>query len=134
MNAQEQGPATTSDLDVRVPAGPAYLPSIRIVTAGMAERARFDSDIVAELVLAVDEACSLLIRRATEGARLTCHFAVAHHVLLFRAQVSSPSTWVPKVTSFCWRVISSLADSASTMVDADGMLHIELRRREVALR
>ena len=134
MNAQEQGPATTSDLDVRVPAGPAHLPSIRIVTTGMALRAEFDSDIVAELVLAVNEACSLLIRRATEGARLTCHFAVAHHVLLFRAQVSSPSTWVPKATSFCWRVISSLADSASTMVDADGVLHIELRRREAALR
>jgi len=134
MNAQEQGPATTTDFDVRVPAGPAHLPSIRIVTAGMADRASFDADIVAELVLAVDEACSLLIRRAAEGARLTCHFAVAHHVLLFRAQVSSPSTWVPKATSFCWRVISSLADSASTMVDADGMLHIELRRREAALR
>ena len=134
MNAQEQGPVTTTDFDVRVPAGPAHLPSIRIVTASMADRASFDADIVAELVLAVDEACSLLIRRATEGARLTCHFAVAHHVLLFRAQLSSPSTWVPKATSFCWRVISSLADSASTMVDADGMLHIELRRREAALR
>ena len=134
MDSQEQGPVTTADFDVRVPAGPAHLPSIRIVTAGMADRAGFDPDIVAELVLAVDEACSLLIRRATEGARLTCHFAVARHVLLFRAQVSSPSTWVPKTTSFCWRVISSLADSASTMVDADGVLHIELRRREAALR
>jgi len=134
MDSQERGPATTADFDVRVPAGPAHLHSIRIVTAGMADRAGFDSDIVAELVLAVDEACSLLIRRSTEGARLTCHFSVAHHVLLFRAQVSSPSTWVPKTTSFCWRVISSLSDSASTMVDADGVLHIELRRREAALR
>ncbi|PRY33746.1 ATP-binding protein [Umezawaea tangerina] len=133
MGTPEQGPATTTDLDIRVPAGPAHLSSIRIATSGMAQSAAFDSDTVAELVLAVDEACSLLIRRASEGARLTCHFAVAHHVLLFRAQVSSPSTWVPKTTSFCWRVISSLADSASTMVDADGMLHIELRRREATL-
>ena len=134
MSTPETGPAQTTDVDIRVPAGPVHLSSIRVVAAAAAQRARFDAATVAELTLAVDEACSLLIRRASEGARLTCHFSVADRVLLFTAQVSSPTTWVPKATSFCWRVISSLADSASTRVDPDGILHIELRRREVAAR
>jgi serine/threonine-protein kinase RsbW len=132
MSTPETGPAQTTDVDIRVPAGPVHLSSIRVVAAAAAQRARFDAATVAELTLAVDEACSLLIRRASDGARLTCHFSMGDRVLLFTAQVSSPTTWVPKATSFCWRVMSSLTDSVSTRVDTDGVLHIELRRREAA--
>lgn len=129
MDDQGLGPAGTSDVDIRVPAGPTHLASIRLVTSALAAQACFDLETVADLTLAVNEACSILITRAREGAWLRCHFAVAFLALHFRAEVTATRPRLPKLGSLDWRVIGSLTDSVATWVDADDLLHIELRRR-----
>ena len=129
MNGSGLGPADASDVDIRVPAGPSHLASIRIVTSALAELAAFDPDTVADLTLAVDEACSILIGRARPGAWLRCHFEVTRRVLHFHAEVSASLSWLPKLSSLDWRVVGSLTDAVSTGVDTNDLLHIQLRRR-----
>jgi serine/threonine-protein kinase RsbW len=127
-------------IELRLAARLEHLPIIRSVAANLAIRADFDLDSIADLKLAVDEACSTLITRATKGATLSCRFYLRPNEIRFAATVLSKSDHEPSRDSFGWRVLTTLTDRADTWVDLNGsslggrgpLVHIELTKRKTA--
>ncbi|HET9143917.1 MAG TPA: ATP-binding protein [Actinophytocola sp.] len=125
-------------IELRLAARLEHLPIIRSVAANLAIRADFDLDSIADLKLAVDEACSTLITRATKGATLSCRFFLRPNEIRFAATVHSKSDHEPSRDSFGWRVLTTLTDRAETWVEVNGstpdgrgpLVHIELTKRK----
>ena len=112
-------PATENLVEVRVAAEPAQLPVMRAVVGDLAMRADYDIDSIADLRLAVDEACSSLVRLAAPDATLICRFRTDDSSLAISAEVTSKDSFGPRKDTFSWRVLSALADSVSTSVESD---------------
>ena len=138
--AAESGSVEDQDpdgIELRLAARLEHLPIIRSVAANLAIRSDFDLDSIADLKLAVDEACSTLITRAAKGATLSCRFLVRQNEIRFAATVASTSEHEPSRDSFGWRVLTTLTDHAETWVDGEGspgfdpMVHIELAKRKI---
>ncbi|MER7014608.1 ATP-binding protein [Saccharopolyspora sp. NPDC000359] len=106
-------------VEVRIAAEPAQLAVMRAVVGDLAMRADYDVDSIADLRLAVDEACSSLVRLASPGATLVCRFRSADDALSVTAEVISDDAFGPRKDTFSWRVLSALADVVSTSVESD---------------
>src|SRR5256886_12494219 len=72
-----------------------YLPVIRSLAANLAIRADFDLDSIADLRLAVDEACSTLITHAAPKTGLICRFAVGNDQIRFTGLVRAEGSDEP---------------------------------------
>lgn len=132
-----QAPGTDGDpnvVEVRVLADPEQLPVMRAVVGDLAMRADFDVDTIADLRLAVDEACSSLVRIAAERSQLVGRFRTENDVLEFTAEVNSPDASGPRKNTFSWRVLSALSDDVASSVQeseehADGhVVRIQLSK------
>jgi serine/threonine-protein kinase RsbW len=106
------------DIELRVPAEARYLPIIRSLAASIALREDFDLDYVADFKLAVDEAGSMLTMAAWPGSELRCRFRVGINSITLQASTLSTVENLPDpAASFGWRVLTTLADTASTRVE-----------------
>jgi serine/threonine-protein kinase RsbW len=106
------------DIELRVPAEARYLPIIRSLAASIALREDFDLDFVADFKLAVDEAGSMLSMAAWPGSELRCRFRVGVNSISLQASTLSTVDSLPDpAASFGWRVLTTLADSATTRVE-----------------
>jgi serine/threonine-protein kinase RsbW len=131
-------PATpeANQVEVRVPAAAAQLAVMRAVIGDLAMRADYDVDSIADLRLAVDEACSSLVRLANPEATLVCHFHSGDDRLSVVAEVLSADKLGPRKDTFSWRVLSALADAVSTSVESDpaangsNLVRIELTKEK----
>jgi serine/threonine-protein kinase RsbW len=120
-------------IELRIGARLEQLPIIRSLAATVAIRADFDLDSIADLKLAVDEACSTLITRALPGGALTCRFIVRKDEIRFVGMTSSANAAEPRRDSFGWRVLTTLTDEASSWVDrseSGHQVHIEIIKRK----
>lgn len=108
-----------SVVEVRVAAEASQLSVLRAVTGDLAMRADFDVDSIADLRLAVDEACSSLIRLAASDRTLTCRFLRDEASLSVSASVVSDHPQEARRDTFSWRVLSALTDSVSTSVESE---------------
>lgn len=127
------------EIELRIGAVLTNLPIIRSLAASIAMRADFDLDAIADLRLAVDEACSTLITQGAPDATLTCCFSVSEDEIRFVVTVPSTSDVKPSSDSFGWRVLSTLTDHTATWVDgpedsdstagSPHLVHIELAKR-----
>ncbi len=120
-------PAETSHDDdaqhtvlVRVGAAAVHLPPLRTVAADLATRADFDLDSVADLRLAVDEAAAELIAVAAPGALLTATYLLEDDQMQVTVWVPAAPAATLRRDSFGWRVLSTLADEARMLDDAQG--------------
>jgi serine/threonine-protein kinase RsbW len=107
-------------VEVRVAAEPTQLSVLRAVVGDLAMRADFDIDSIADLRLAVDEACSSLIRLAAPAAMLVCRFHTVADGLAVEAEVASSDASGPRTDTFSWRVLSALTASVTTSVESAG--------------
>lgn len=124
------------DIELRLSADLVNLPIVRSVVATIATRADFDLDAIADLKLAVDEACSTLITRAVPGTVMSCRFTVADDELCFAGTVHSAIDSEPSTRSFGWRVLTTLTDMVHSRVSSNGGHHrldIELAKRRVVV-
>lgn len=124
------------DIELRLSADLVNLPIVRSVVATIATRADFDLDAIADLKLAVDEACSTLITRAVPGTDMGCRFTVSDDELCFSGTVESATGTEPSTRSFGWRVLSTLTDMVHSRVSSNGQHHrldIELAKRRVVV-
>lgn len=137
----EPGSVADSDgIELRLPARLEHLPIIRSVAANLAIRADFDLDSIADLKLAVDEACSTVITRVRPGATLSCRFIVDRDEIRFVVVAPTTSSQEPGRDTFGWRVLTTLTDHAAAWIepgesnrDGEGLLvHIELTKRKTA--
>jgi serine/threonine-protein kinase RsbW len=140
QQAQSGSSVDPDGIELRLPARLEHLPIIRSVAANLAVRADFDLDSIADLKLAVDEACSTVITRSVQGSMLSCVFVVDQDEIRFAAVAPSANENEPSTDSFGWRVLTTLTDQVSTWVDkgdagGDGkglLVHIELTKRKTS--
>jgi serine/threonine-protein kinase RsbW len=76
-----------------------------------------DFDAVADLRLAVDEACTRLIRSATPDATLVVIVDPQDNQLIVEASAACDTHDVVSPGSFSWHVLTSLADDVRTFHD-----------------
>jgi serine/threonine-protein kinase RsbW len=122
-------------IELRLGARLEHLPIIRSLAATLAIRADFDLDSIADLKLAVDETCSTLITRAVRGGMLACHFTVYPNEIRFSASTVSNHHAEPKRDSFGWRVLTTLTDEVTALVEDEGANHlvrIEITKRKTS--
>ncbi|SFD79801.1 serine/threonine-protein kinase RsbW [Actinopolyspora alba] len=103
-------------VEVRIAATAAQLPVMRAVAGDLAMRADFDVDTIADLRLAVDEACSSLVRIAAERSQLLGRFRTEDDRLEFTAEVTSTDPSGPRKNTFSWRVLGALTDTVASSV------------------
>ena len=136
----ERAASTTEEAEpeavvVRVPADPDYLAVIRSASAHVATKFGCTLSEVADLRLAVDEACGLLLRhtvrdqRAADGAGdLDCRFILdgpALRVVLSRqARDAAP----PESDEFGWTILGALVDDIVWRVEGP-TVHVEIVKR-----
>lgn len=101
-------------VEIRTPATAALIPTIRAVASDLAARADFDLDAIADLRMAVDEACATLVDLAAAGAQLRCTFQVHAERIEVHAQVrAGRSDATVSTETFGWRVLQTLADKVA---------------------
>lgn len=114
---QQPGPQArpTHQLEMRVIADPAWLPSLRVVAADLATRADFDLDMVSDLRMAVDEACAELLSAAQPGAVLICRFTVGDDGITVSATIPPTAAATVPRDDFGWQVLRTLADEVEIL-------------------
>jgi serine/threonine-protein kinase RsbW len=112
----DAGPTETGPdgaVDVVCPATAAQLPVLRAIATSIALRADADLDLVADLRLAVDEACTTLIRSAGPEEPLRCRFSGTAGTVSIDASVWSEHA-APAEDELGALLLASLADQVST--------------------
>lgn len=112
------GGGVPRDVELRVPAVPEALMTVRTVAGDLAARAEFPLDAVDDLRLAVDEACTCLAMLARPGTKLTCTFVVDEAHVTMTASVSTTGPTVLPTDTFAWRVLTTLADEVQVLAEA----------------
>ena len=136
VQAEPAGPEAETVV-IQVPADADYLPIIRSASAHVATKLGCTLSEVADLRLAVDEACGLLLRhtvrdRQAGGAGdLVCRFILdvtaLRAVLSRQARNAAP----PQSDEFGWTILSALVDDILWRVDGP-TVHVEILKRRAA--
>jgi len=118
---------THPDVELRIPADGAYLAVLRTATAGLAPRLAFTLAAIADLRIAVDEACAMVLPQARSGSDLTCGFLLAGGSLTVAVTAECDDPRQPSRDGFAWTVLSALTNDVSADV-GEGRLTITLSR------
>jgi serine/threonine-protein kinase RsbW len=110
-SGENRGPAA---VEIRVAAQLENLAVLRTVVGAVGTFSDLDFDSVADLRLAVDEACTRLIRSATPGATLVVIVDPRAEVVVVEASTTCDTYDVVTEGSFSWHVLSSLTDDLQT--------------------
>lgn len=110
-NGERLSPAA---VELRVAAKLENLAVMRTVVGAVGTFADLDFDAVADLRLAVDEACTRLIRSATPDATLVVIIDPREDVVVVEASTRCDTYDVLTEGSFSWHVLSSLTDDLQT--------------------
>lgn len=99
-------------IELRTPAAASQLAPIRGVSTALAGQCNMSLDQIADLRLAVDEACSTLFRIASHGGEIVCRFQLSIDAFHFSAGVSTDRTDVDDTYErrFGWYVLHTLTD------------------------
>ncbi len=101
-------------VEIRVPARLESLAVIRTVVAAVGTLEDLDLDAVADLRLAIDEACTRLIKSSVPDSTLVVSVEPREHDLLVSAWTRCVETDILRPGTFSWHVISSLTDNVET--------------------
>jgi serine/threonine-protein kinase RsbW len=101
-------------VEITTPASATLIPTIRAVASDLAGRADFDLDAIADLRMAVDEACATLVDLAAPMTRLRCTFQLhPDHIEVVAEVRAGRSDAAVSTETFGWRVLQTLADKVS---------------------
>ncbi|OBB33329.1 anti-sigma factor [Mycolicibacterium peregrinum] len=123
--ADEQGQSkplnrAERSVEIRVAARLENLAVVRTLVAAVAAFEDLDFDVVADLRLAVDEACTALIRAALPDSTLRLTIDPREETVVITASTTSTEAAVVEPGSFSWHVLSSLTDEVNTFTNGDG--------------
>lgn len=107
-------------VEVRIAARLENLAVLRSLVAAIATFEDLDFDVVADLRLAVDEACTTLIRSAVPDSTLVLLIDPRQDEVVISASATCIGDQIMEPGSFSWHVLSSLTDEVSTFDDAAG--------------
>ena len=125
-----------NEVEFRVAAKLENLAVVRTLVAAVATFEDLDMDTVADLRLAVDEACTRLIRSAVADATLIVTVRSGEDEVKIDAATTCTTLDIMAPGSFSWHVLSSLTDEVSTFQDAEqsdgGVFGISMTTRRVS--
>jgi serine/threonine-protein kinase RsbW len=116
-NGQQPGPRS---VELRVAAKLENLAVLRTLVAAVATFEDLDFDAVADLRLAVDEACTRLIRSAVPDSTLLLIVDARDDAVIVDASATCKSPDILAPGSFSWHVLSSLTDEVRTFQNGQG--------------
>ena len=117
MDGESQGgdaQRSAGAVEVRVAARLENLAVLRTLIGAVGTFEDLDFDAVADLRLAVDEACTRLIRSAAPDATLVVVVDGQDDEVVVRASTECETSDVVTPGSFSWHVLSSLTDDVQT--------------------
>lgn len=129
MTAIQQSGSKASSADqieIRVAADAAWVPSLRVIAADLATRADFDLDAVSDLRMAVDEACAELVGAARPDAEMLCRFTTEQDRITMTASVPVTGRAAISREGFGWRILTTLADEVEVLGDGEATLGLRL--------
>ena len=106
-----------NEVEFRVAAKLENLAVLRTLIAAVGTFEDLDMDTVADLRLAVDEACTRLIRSAIPGSTLVVVVRPRDSDVVIDASTTCSSPNIMAPGSFSWHVLTSLADDVQTFHD-----------------
>ena len=107
-------------VEIRVPAELDNLAVVRTVVAAIGTFEDLDFDAVSDLRLAVDEACTRLIRSAVPNSTLVVGVHPTDHEVVVDVSTTCTTDDILTPGSFSWHVLSSLTDEVTTFQDGQG--------------
>ncbi|WP_102142841.1 ATP-binding protein [Mycobacterium hubeiense] len=107
-------------IELRVAAKLENLAVLRALVAAVGTFEDLDFDAVADLRLAVDEACTRLIRSAVPGSTLVLRIDPRDDAVVIEASATCTTHDIITPGSFSWHVLSSLTDEVHTFQDGQG--------------
>ena len=107
-------------VELRVAAKLENLAVLRTLVAAVGTFEDLDFDAVADLRLAVDEACTRLIRSAVPGSTLLLVVDPQDDAVVIDVSTACKSPDILSPGSFSWHVLSSLTDEVHTFQDGQG--------------
>jgi len=107
-------------VELRVAAKLENLAVLRTLVAAVGTFEDLDFDAVADLRLAVDEACTRLIRSAVPDSTLILVVDPSDDAVVIHASTTCKSPDILAPGSFSWHVLSSLTDEVHTFQDGQG--------------
>ncbi|MDT5018353.1 MAG: hypothetical protein QOD39_4513 [Mycobacterium sp.] len=116
-NKQQRGARV---VELRVAAELENLAVLRTLVAAVATFEDLDFDAVADLRLAVDEACTRLVRSAVPDSTLLLVIDAQEDALVVDASTTCKSPDILAPGSFSWHVLSSLTDDVRTFQNGQG--------------
>ncbi|MGE2836604.1 ATP-binding protein [Mycobacterium sp. SMC-4] len=108
---------SAQSVELRVAATLENLAVLRTLVAAIGTFEDLDFDAVADLRLAVDEACTRLIRSAVADSTLLLVVDPQPDALMVHASTTCNSSDILAPGSFSWHVLSSLTDDVTTFSD-----------------
>lgn len=106
-------------VELRVAANLESLAVLRTVVGAVGTFEDLDFDAVADLRLAVDEACTRLIHAAVPGAVLMVAIEPRDDAVVVQASTACDGSDVVSPGSFSWHVLNSLTDDVQTFQNDD---------------
>jgi serine/threonine-protein kinase RsbW len=107
-------------VEIRVPAQLENLAVVRTLVAAIGTFEDLDFDAVSDLRLAVDEACTRLIRSAVTNSTLVVGVHPTDQEVVVEVSTTCTSEDILTPGSFSWHVLSSLTDEVTTFQDGRG--------------
>jgi anti-sigma regulatory factor (Ser/Thr protein kinase) len=111
---------SAGSVELRVAAALENLAVVRTLVAAVATFEDLDFDSVADLRLAVDEACTRLIRCAVPDSTLLLVVDPQDDSVVIHASATCKSPDILAPGSFSWHVLSSLTDEVKTFQNGQG--------------
>lgn len=112
--------AKGTKIELRVPASAAHIATARTVAADLAGRQDFDLDGIQDFRMAVDEACSQLVKHASAAGTLCCLFVITSEQIDVIAVVKVDTPVVLATNTFGWQVLSTLTELVEQIHLSDG--------------
>lgn len=110
-----------NEVEFRVVAKLENLAVVRTLIAAVGTFEDLDMDTVADLRLAVDEACTRLIRSAIPGSTLIVVIRPQDDEVVIDASTTCTSLDIMAPGSFSWHVLSSLTDEVKTFQNGEAL-------------
>lgn len=118
----DSGPSLNArTVEFRVAAQLENLAVVRTLVAAVGTFEDLDFDAVADLRLAVDEACTQLIRSAVAESMLVLAVHSTEQALIIEASTTCAASEVLTPGSFSWHVLSTLTDEVRTFQNGHGV-------------
>ncbi len=115
--SHSNGQHSARSVELRVAAVLENLAVLRTLVAAIGTYEDLDFDAVADLRLAVDEACTRLIRSAVPNSTLLLVVDPQPEALVVHASTTCDNSDILAPGSFSWHVLTSLTDEVSTFAD-----------------